>query len=145
MLERKWQEISNWSLSEAIINPLYLYAVGLFIVLCLFLYFVRKLKKELVIIFSDDDGKVQITHNALHELVGKTCDEISGVFSPSTSISIKRGCVRLNVRIRIKQDCDIKEIRSNLKDTIEKTMVQNLNFNNFQGCDIIIKGFQSDN
>jgi len=145
MFDIKWQGFSNWSFSEAINNPLYQYAVGLFLLLCLILYFVRKLRKELINIFSDDDGKVQITHNALHELVGKACDGISGVFSPSTTISIKRGCVRLNVRIRIKQDCDIKEIRSNLKDTIEKTMVQNLSFNNFQGCDIIIKGFQSDN
>ena len=145
MFDIKWQGFSNWSFSEAINNPLYQYAVELFLLLCLILYFVRKLRKELINIFSDDDGKVQITHNALHELVGKACDGISGVFSPSTTISIKRGCVRLNVRIRIKQDCDIKEIRSNLKDTIEKTMVQNLSFNNFQGCDIIIKGFQSDN
>ena len=145
MIDRKWQEISNWSFTEAINNPLYIYAIGLFLLLCLILYFIRRLKKELINIFADDNGNVQITHNALHELVGKSCEEIAGVFVPSTSIFTKRGSVRLSVRIRIKKDCNIKEIRSKLQNSIEKTMVQNLSFNNFEGCDIVIKGFQQDN
>jgi len=144
MIDRKLQEIFNWSFSEAINNPLYLYAIGLFFLLCLILYIIRRLKKDLINIFEDDNGNVQITHDALHELVGKTCEEIPGVFVPSTTIFTKRGTVRLSVRIRIKQDCNIKEIRSKIQDSIEKTMVQNLSFNNFQGCDVIIKGFQKD-
>mgnify|MGYP003969446737 CR=1 FL=1 len=144
MIDRKLQEISNWSFSEAINNPLYLYAIGLFFLLCLILYIIRRLKKDLINIFEDDNGNVQITQDALHELVGKTCEEIPGVFVPSTTIFTKRGTVRLSVRIRIKQDCNIKEIRSKIQDSIEKTMVQNLSFNNFQGCDVIIKGFQKD-
>ena len=144
MIDRKLQEIFNWSFSEAINNPLYLYAIGLFFLLCLILYIIRRLKKDLINIFDDDNGNVQITHYALHELVGKTCEEIPGVFVPSTTIFTKRGTVRLSVRIRIKQDCNIKEIRSKIQDSIEKTMVQNLSFNNFQGCDVIIKGFQKD-
>jgi len=144
MIDRKLQEIFNWSFSEAINNPQYLYAIGLFFLLCLILYIIRRLKKDLINIFEDDNGNVQITHDALHELVGKTCEEIPGVFVPSTTIFTKRGTVRLSVRIRIKQDCNIKEIRSKIQDSIEKTMVQNLSFNNFQGCDVIIKGFQKD-
>lgn len=144
MIDRKLQEIFNWSFSEAINNPLYLYAIGLFFLLCLILYIIRRLKKDLINIFEDDNGNVQITHDALHELAGKTCEEIPGVFVPSTTIFTKRGTVRLSVRIRIKQDCNIKEIRSKIQDSIEKTMVQNLSFNNFQGCDVIIKGFQKD-
>jgi uncharacterized alkaline shock family protein YloU len=144
MIDRKLQEIFNWSFSEAINNPLYLYAIGLFFLLCLILYIIRRLKKDLINIFEDDNGNVQITQDALHELVGKTCEEIPGVFVPSTTIFTKRGTVRLSVRIRIKQDCNIKEIRSKIQDSIEKTMVQNLSFNNFQGCDVIIKGFQKD-
>ena len=144
MIDRKLQEIFNWSFSEAINNPLYLYAIGLFFLPCLILYIIRRLKKDLINIFEDDNGNVQITQDALHELVGKTCEEIPGVFVPSTTIFTKRGTVRLSVRIRIKQDCNIKEIRSKIQDSIEKTMVQNLSFNNFQGCDVIIKGFQKD-
>lgn len=144
MIDRKLQEIFNWSFSEAINNPLYLYAIGLFFLLCLILYIIRRLKKDLINIFEDDNGNVQITQDALHELVGKTCEEIPGVFVPSTTIFTKRGTIRLSVRIRIKQDCNIKEIRSKIQDSIEKTMVQNLSFNNFQGCDVIIKGFQKD-
>jgi len=90
MIERKWQEISNWSFTEAINNPLYFYAIGVFLLLCLILYFIRRLKKELINIFADDNGNVQITHNALHELVGKSCEEIPGVFVPSTSILTKK-------------------------------------------------------
>jgi hypothetical protein len=80
MIDRKLQEISNWSFTEAINNPLYFYAIGVFLLLCLILYFIRRLKKDLINIFADDNGNVQITHNALHELVGKSCEEIPGVF-----------------------------------------------------------------
>ena len=145
MIDINWQEISNWSFTEAINNPLYFYAIGVFLLLFLILFSILRLKKELISIFADDNGNVQITHKALHELVGKSCEEIPGVFAPSTSIFTKRGSVRLSVRIRIKKDCNIKEIRSKLQDSIEKTMIQDLNFNNFEGCDIVIKGFQQDN
>jgi uncharacterized alkaline shock family protein YloU len=105
-------------------------------------YILRKLRKELIEVFADEVGNVQITPNALHELVKKSSDEIEGLFCPSTEIKKKGNTFRLNIKIRIKKDCDIKEVRKSLKNKIESTMVENLGFTNFQGLDIIIKGFQ---
>ena len=103
---------------------------------------IRKLRKELIPVFADEEGNVQITPHALHELVKKSCEDIPGIFSPSTSINRKGKNFRLDIRIRIKQDCNIKNTRKVLRDRIEAVMIENLSFTNFEGLDIVIKGFQ---
>ena len=141
MLEIIWDNFLRLTFTEVIQKPIYWYGMALLLFLCLCLYILRKLRKELIEVFSDEVGNVQITPNALHELVKKSSDEINGVFCPSTEIKKKGKSLRLKIKIRIKKDCDVKEIRKSLQDKIESTMVENLGFTNFQGLDIIIKGF----
>jgi|TARA_B110000467_G_C18142162_1_gene379398 hypothetical protein len=142
MLEVDWHSLLSWNFSDAVEEPIYWYAIITFIVLCSLFILIRKLRKELIPVFADEEGNVQITPNALHELVRKTCAEIPGIFAPATAIKRKGNNFRLNIRIRIKQDCNIKEIRKTLRNEIETIMVENLSFTNFGGLDIIIKGFQ---
>ena len=132
----------TWNFSEAINHPAYFYAILLLILLCFFLFLLRKLRTELIHVFSDEDGNVQITPNALHELVRKSCDGIPGILSPATSIVRKGRNFRLNIRIHIRQDCNIKETRLTLQKKIESIMIDNLSFTNFDGTDVVIKGFQ---
>ncbi len=145
MLDFEWGKILTWSFSEAIQEPIYGYSLLLLLFLCLFLFLLRKLRTELIQVFSDEEGNVQITPNALHELVRKSCDGIPGVFSPSTDIIKKGRNFRLIVRIRIRQDCNIKETRLTLQKKIESIMIENLSFTNFDGTDVVIKGFQDTN
>ena len=142
MLDFEWRNFLTWSFSEAINHPAYGYAIVLLILLCFFLFLLRKLRTELIHVFSDEDGNVQITPNALHELVRKSCDGIPGIFSPATSIVRKGRNFRLNIRIQIRQDCNIKETRLTLQKRIESIMINNLSFTNFDGTDVVIKGFQ---
>jgi uncharacterized alkaline shock family protein YloU len=139
-----WKILTNLTFYEAIEQPFYWYAILLLLVLFISLIAFRKFRKELIEVFHDEDGHVQITPNALHELVKKSCEGISGVFSPSTTIQRKRSAIRLNIRIRVQQNCNIKEIRSTLQKNIEKTLIENLSFTNFEGVDVIIKGFQEE-
>ena len=120
----------------------YWYGVALFIFLLLSFWSLRKLRRELVPVFSDEEGDVQITPHALEELVRKTCEDIAEVYSPNTSIIKKGQSLRLLVRLSVHADCMVKETRFNLKNKLETVLVENLNFSNFGGVDIIIKGFQ---
>ena len=142
MLDFEWGKFLTWNFSEAVNHPAYGYSILLLIFLCFFLFLVRKLRTELIHVFSDEEGNVQITPNALHELVRKSCDGIPGIFSPATSIIRKGQNFRLNVRIHIRQDCNIKETRLTLQKEIESTLIENLSFTNFDGTDVVIKGFQ---
>ena len=99
------------------------------------------MKKDLVPVFSDDDGKVQITPHALQELVKRICEDIPGIHLPNSSIRKVGNEFRLHVRLNVRPDCNIKETRSDLKNKLETIMVEKLSFDNFQGVDIIIKGF----
>ena len=141
----KLHQVTNWTIHQAINDKFYQYALSFFILISIVLFLVRKFKQELIKVFSDEQGDVQITQNALHELARKSCETIPDIFSPTTTISRKGGKLRLLVRIRIKKDCDIKHVRRSLQQTVEQIMVKNLCFNNFDGCDILIKGFESTN
>jgi hypothetical protein len=142
MFEIDWHSFLSWSFSDAIEKPIYWYAISLFLVLCSLLFVIRKLRNELIQVFTDEEGNVHITPHALHELVRKTCEEIPDIFAPATAIKRKRNNFRLNISIRIKQDCNIKETRQTLRNKIETIMLENLSFTNFEGLDIVIKGFQ---
>ena len=142
MFEFDWHSFLSWSFSDAIEEPIYWYAIILLLILCSLLIVVGKLRKELIPVFADEEGNVQITPHALHELVRKTCEEIPDIFAPATAIKRKGNIIRLNISIRIRQDCNIKETRLNLRSKIETIMVENLSFTNFEGLDIVIKGFQ---
>jgi len=42
----------------------------------------------------------------------------------------------------VEPDCKVKEVRSQLREKLEHVMIENLNFSNFGGVDVIIRGFQ---
>ena len=132
------------SLKEALQEPIYWYALILLLFLILFLWAIRKLRNDLVSVFDDEEGGVQITTQALQELVKKSCLGIEGIDTPTTKIKSIRRTIRLHVRLSINPEGDIKQIRTLLRKKIEKIMVENLNFSNFGGVDIVIKGFQDN-
>ncbi len=140
----KIKEIYHSTFMEAIEEPLYLYALALLVFLAIFLAIVRNFKRELIPVFSDEEGLVKITPHALHELVRKTCEVFPEVNSPSTRIRLKGKELRLNIHIKVKPDCNVKETRTSIRERLEEIMVENLNFSNFGGVDIVIKGFQTE-
>ena len=140
----KIKEIYHSTFMEAIEEPLYLYALALLVFLAISLAVVRNFKRELIPVFSDEEGLVKITPHALHELVRKTCEVFPEVNSPSTRIRLKGKELRLNIHIKVKPDCNIKETRTSIRERLEEIMVENLNFSDFGGVDIVIKGFQTE-
>ena len=132
----------NLSGAEAFNHPLFYYGVIALLVLFFCWWLSRKLSTELVSVFTDEEGAVQITPRALRELVRKSCTTIPGVHSPKTRIIKKGLSLRLHVSLRVDQDCKVKETRSHLKEKLEGIMVNNLNFDNFTGVDLVISGFE---
>jgi divalent metal cation (Fe/Co/Zn/Cd) transporter len=139
----KIREIYNSTFTEAIEEPLYLYALALLVFLAISLAIVRSFKRELIPVFADEEGLVKITPHALHELVRKTCEVFPEVNSPSTHIRLHGKELRLYIHIKVNPDCNVKETRTAIRERLEEIMVKNLNFSNFGGVDIVIKGFQS--
>lgn len=138
----KIAEIFSMTFAEAMEEPIYLYGLALAIFLFALLFIVRIFRKELIPVFSDEEGLVKITPHALHELVRKTCESFPEVNSPSTRIRLKGRELRLDVHVKVKPDCNVKDTRSLISKRLETIMVENLNFSNFGGVDIVIKGFQ---
>jgi hypothetical protein len=138
----KIKDIYHMTFAEAIDEPLYLYAAVLLVLLVVSILVIRSFKKELIPVFSDEEGLVQITPHALHELVRKTCEAFPEVNSPSTRIRKDAKEIRLDIHIKVKPDCNVKDTRTLLREQLETVMITNLNFSNFGGVDIVIKGFQ---
>ena len=134
----------NLSPEDILTAPIYWYGVALLFALCFLWWLIRKLRVELVPVFSDNEGAVQITPQALRELVRKSCASIPGVHAPKTRILKKGSSLRLNVCLRVDQNCKVKETRSHLKEKLEGIMINNLNFDNFEGVDLVIAGFQNE-
>ena len=130
-----------WDLQDAILEPFWWYGWLLLILLFLLIWILNKTQKDLVEIFSDEDGGVLVTPHALQELVSKSCFGMPGIDSPTTRILRNGAKIRLLVRIRVNTDCNVKETRKVLKEKLEDIMFEKLCFSNFEGVDLIIKGF----
>jgi hypothetical protein len=127
---------------EAFSSPVFGYSLLLLCFLLFCLWLIRKTKTDLLSVFCDEEGAVKITPQALRELVRKSSEDIPGIHSPSTKIFKKSQKIWLSVGLRVEPNCKVKETRQQLRETLEKVMVENLNFSNFGGVDVIIKGFQ---
>ena len=57
----------------------------------------------------------------------------------------KRNSLRLNVRIDFQTNSDVMAIRTELTRKLEEVMNDKLNFQNFEGVDLVIKGFEKIN
>ena len=136
------QDYLSLDAKQAISSPLLWYGLGIVFFLLLFWKLIRSSQPQLVSVFTDDEGSVQITPQALRELVRKSCADLPGVHSPSTKIFTKSNQVRLLVKLEVEPGSQVKLIRSQLNQKLEQVMVENLNFSNFGGIDIVIKGFQ---
>ena len=132
----------NWTLEIAAGKAIWWYSWLILLLLILLLWIGKKIKRELVPILSDEEGNVRITPHALQELVSKSCLDVEGIHSPSTTIHRQGEHVRLLVRIQVSTGCNIQDARKKLKDRLESIMVDNLCFSNFGGIDLIIKGFK---
>ena len=134
-----------WTVDDAIHQEIWWYALALLIFLVGLLWTYKRVKKDLVPILSDEDGNVRITPHALQELVSKSCLNMEGIHSPTTSILKEGNQIRLLVRIQVNTESNIQEARKKLKDRLEYIMIENLCFSNFGGVDLIIKGFKNQN
>lgn len=137
----RWR-IWEMTFEEAMGEPIYLGCLALLIFLLLLVFLKRKLRRELIPAFSDAEGDVQITPNALHELVRKSCENLEQIHNPTTKIVRNQGKIRLTVRLQVEADCKIKEVRSSLRQRVEQVLVANLGLKNFGGVDVIVKGFK---
>jgi hypothetical protein len=136
--------ICEITFSEAIGDPLYQTASAILFFLLTSLYLVKKFRQELILAFSDEEGAVRITPNALHELVRKSCENLETVYSPTTKIVHLRGKLRLHVRLRVEADCNIMETRKALRERVEHVLVGNLGLKHFGGVDVVVKGFREN-
>ena len=98
------QDFWLWTLEQAVTKPIWWYSWGVLLLLCLLLWISKRIKKDLVPILSDEEGNVRITPHALQELVSKSCLNMPGIHSPSTSIKNEGDQIRLLVRIQVNTD-----------------------------------------
>lgn len=130
--------------SDALRSPIFWYFSAILLALFAAWWIIRSSRTELVAVLKDETGTVQITPQALRELVRKSCACIPGISDPATSIFKDGKTIRLKIRIRIDSDCRVKEVRDQLGKKLEAIMVDNLSFSNFGGVDVIIRGFHQN-
>ena len=66
----------HWTLDIATGKTIWWYGWGLLILLIVFLWLSKKVRKDLVPILSDDEGNVRITPHALQELVSNKLEKV---------------------------------------------------------------------
>ena len=91
---------------EAVDKPIYLYAVGLLVLLIAALGSQKPQKRAHTGFLGRGRTRADNPH-ALHELVRRTCEAFPEINSPSTRIRKMQG-LRLDIHLKVKPDCNVK-------------------------------------
>ena len=112
------QDYTSLEPSNVASSPVFYFGLLLILVLLFLWIVVRKLRTELVSVFEDENGAVQITPQALKELVRKTSAGIDGIHSPTTTLIKKSNQIRLRVRLSVDPECNVNKVRSLLHQSL---------------------------
>lgn len=130
-----------------LLEPPWLYIVGLELILLLLLGFmIARLFRpphELVA-FSDGNGKVCITLNALLDIVRATCAHLPGVSRPRIRLRRHGRRTDLDIRLRLAGGARVQEVRDSLRANLNRILTENLGFDNLGQITIIVEEFRVD-
>ena len=92
-------------------------------------------------IFNNQVGGVQISKQALSQLIHSTCAKIDSVHKPKVKFHVKRGKLNLVVRFKSEEGKRVQDIVTALQSKLNHTLQEILSIEKTGRIDVIVTGF----
>lgn len=90
--------------------------------------------------FSNDQGKVMVSRQALQEQIQRRCEELSEVGKARAHIISKGELLSIRIRLRVRSNAKLIGISGYLQEQIDAVLRRNLGVENIGPIDIIVTG-----
>lgn len=94
-----------------------------------------------ILVNTDDNGQVAISHKAVRDLVAHTCNEIPTIRYHKSQLTPVGDSYRLQVNILVSPQIRLAAISQYLQEQLNAQLSNSLDFNGLAGIDVIVDGF----
>ena len=122
------------------VTLLILLGVVLIVLIILFL----KLSKNNLLVFDNEDGKVEISKAAIQEIIQRTCEQFVEVGRARGEISKKKGQINIKVRLKLRVKTRLQDISNELQNQITRAIRDDLGIENLGVVNVVVEGFLSE-
>ena len=126
--------------SDTTIALLILLAIVFIVPVLLFL----KLSKNNLLVFNNEDGKVEISKAAIQEIIQRTCEQFVEVGRARGDISKSRGQINIRVRLKLRVKTRLQDISNELQHQITRAIRDDLGIENLGVVNVIVEGFLAE-
>lgn len=133
-------ESLDLSPSDTTIALLILLAIVFIVLVLLFL----KLSKNNLLVFNNEDGKVEISKAAIQEIIQRTCEQFVEVGRARGDISKSRGQINIRVRLKLRVKTRLQDISNELQHQITRAIRDDLGIENLGVVNVIVEGFLAE-
>lgn len=103
-----------------------------------------KLGKANLLVFNNDDGKVEISPNAIQEIIQRTCEQFVEVGRARSDIIKSKGRIHIKVRLKLRVKTRLQDISNELQRQITHAIRHDLGIENLGEVTVIVEGFLAE-
>jgi uncharacterized alkaline shock family protein YloU len=129
--------LEPFNLTLLILIPLALLFVVLVVVFL-------KLGKNNLLVFNNDDGKVEISRNAIQEIIQRTCEQFVEVGKARGDIVKSKGQINIKVRLKLRVKTRLQDISNELQRQITHAIRNDLGIENLGVVNVVVEGFLAE-
>jgi uncharacterized alkaline shock family protein YloU len=103
-----------------------------------------KLGKSNLLVFNNKDGKVEISRNAIQEIIQRTCEQFVEVGRARGDISKSKDQIKIKVRLKLRVKTRLQDISNELQSQITRAIRDDLGIENLGEVNVIVEGFLAE-
>lgn len=103
-----------------------------------------KLGKSNLLVFNNQDGKVEISKAAIQEIIERTCEQFVEVGRARGDIRRFNGKMSIKVRLKLRVKTRLQDISNELQNQITKAIRDDLGIENLGEVNVIVEGFLAE-
>ncbi|MCZ6672147.1 MAG: alkaline shock response membrane anchor protein AmaP [Verrucomicrobia bacterium] len=121
---------------------MFLIPLGILFIVLVVLFL--KLGKKNLLVFNNEDGRVEISRSAIQEIIQRTCEQFVEVGRARGDISKKKGQIIIKVRLKLRVKTRLQDISNELQNQITRAIRDDLGIENLGEVHVIVEGFLAE-
>ena len=98
-------------------------------------------EKPYLLVFNSENGRVEISREAIRKVVQQTCEEFREVSQSRNYLRQSRGHIHIKVRLLLAEETRVEEITKHLQKRITLAIRNDLGIKNLADVTVMVEGF----
>ncbi len=130
-------------LADAPVPILFLIVIALAVITAGLVMLFSRWKKPTLLIFNNENGRVEISRAAIQKVVQRTCERFIEVGRARSYLSQSKGYMHIKVRLMLGVKTRVPDISSHLQKQITRAVRDDLGIKTLADVTVVVEGFMN--